>query len=270
MMYTTRGLLASAQGRRAESVAGFRDAQRMEELLVTPHILASRGRAAYLQALVRFGDCDQVEQALADMTEEVRQSGEMRVAVAALRLAQGDPDAAAEVLAPVIDGSMPLEAPPWAIQAHLLEGIARDALRDSGAASRALERAFDLAEPTGLLLPFLLYPAPELIERVSRVRTTHASLISEILDLLSGRTPVVGSTHVEPLAEPLSESELRVLRYLPTNLQAPEIGAELVVSVNTIRTHMRHLYAKLGVHRRADAVERARELGLLSPVAGKR
>jgi LuxR family transcriptional regulator, maltose regulon positive regulatory protein len=63
----------------------------------------------------------------------------------------------------------------------------------------------------------------------------------------------------------LSDSELRVLRYLPTNLRAPEIAAELFVSVNTIRTHMRHIYGNLGVHQRAEAVARARELGLLAP-----
>ena len=87
-----------------------------------------------------------------------------------------------------------------------------------------------------------------------------------ILDLLSGRKP---APDAKPLQEPLSDSELRVLRYLPTNLQAREIGAELFVSVNTIRTHMRHLYAKLDVHTRADAVERARELGLLSPSSAR-
>jgi LuxR family transcriptional regulator, maltose regulon positive regulatory protein len=56
-----------------------------------------------------------------------------------------------------------------------------------------------------------------------------------------------------------------VLRYLPTNLRSPEIAAELFVSLNTIRTHLRNVYAKLGVHSRGDAVSRARELGLLSP-----
>ena len=60
-----------------------------------------------------------------------------------------------------------------------------------------------------------------------------------------------------------------MLRYLPTNLRAPEIAAELFVSLNTIRTHMRNVYAKLGVHSRADAVNRARELGLLSPSSRK-
>jgi ATP/maltotriose-dependent transcriptional regulator MalT len=69
------------------------------------------------------------------------------------------------------------------------------------------------------------------------------------------------------LAEPLSHSELRVLRYLPTHLSAPEIAGELSVSPSTVKTHMRNLYAKLDGHSRAEAVERARALGLLAPSA---
>jgi LuxR family maltose regulon positive regulatory protein len=56
-----------------------------------------------------------------------------------------------------------------------------------------------------------------------------------------------------------------VLRYLPTNLSAPEIASELSVSVHTVRTHVRHLFAKLGVHGRTEAVARARAHGLLAP-----
>jgi LuxR family maltose regulon positive regulatory protein len=69
----------------------------------------------------------------------------------------------------------------------------------------------------------------------------------------------------EPLRESLSEVELRVLRFLPSNLTAPEIGGELYVSTNTVKTHMRHIYSKLDAHTRAQAVERARALGLLGP-----
>jgi ATP/maltotriose-dependent transcriptional regulator MalT len=67
----------------------------------------------------------------------------------------------------------------------------------------------------------------------------------------------------------LSRAELRVLSYLPGNLSGSEIGAELFVSPNTVRTHMRHIYDKLGVHRRSDAVRRARQLGLLAYTAGR-
>ena len=65
--------------------------------------------------------------------------------------------------------------------------------------------------------------------------------------------------------EPLSGSETRVLRFLPTNLSMPEISGQLYLSVNTVRTHVRHVYEKLGAHSRVEAVERARALGLLAP-----
>jgi len=67
------------------------------------------------------------------------------------------------------------------------------------------------------------------------------------------------------LAEPLSQGEIRVLRYLPTNLSTPEIARELSLSVNTVRTHIRHVCGKLGAHGRTQAVTQARVLGLLAP-----
>jgi LuxR family transcriptional regulator, maltose regulon positive regulatory protein len=146
----------------------------------------------------------------------------------------------------------------------LLQAIACDALGDAGAARRALERALDLAEPEGLLFPFLIDPAPDLLDRQRRHGTAHAGLIAEILNVLAGSKP--GSQPAGPprLREPLSHAEARVLRYLPTKLSAPEIADELYLSVNTVKTHMRHLYDKLGVHRRHEAVEQARVLGLLA------
>ena len=69
------------------------------------------------------------------------------------------------------------------------------------------------------------------------------------------------------LHEPLSDSEKRILRYLPTNLSVPEIADQTYLSVNTVKTHMRHLYGKLGAHSRGKAVERARGLGMLAPSA---
>jgi LuxR family maltose regulon positive regulatory protein len=58
-----------------------------------------------------------------------------------------------------------------------------------------------------------------------------------------------------------------VLRFLPSNLTAPEIAAELFVSTSTVKTHMRHIYEKLDVHRRTEAVDRARQLGLIGPTS---
>jgi LuxR family maltose regulon positive regulatory protein len=245
-------------------------AEGIERGLATRHIVATRAQALKLEMLVRVGETDLVQRALDDMDEDVRATGEMRVVLAALTLARDDPDAASAALAPIFAGASPIENPRWEIQALLLKARVDDALGDTGASSRALERALELAERDGLLLPFLLHPAPDLLKRQSRLRTTHASLISEILNLLSGHAPAARPEDAEPLQEPLSESELRVLRYLPTNLRSPEIASELFVSLNTIRTHLRNVYAKLGVHSRTDAVKRARELGLLSPSSRKR
>ncbi len=66
--------------------------------------------------------------------------------------------------------------------------------------------------------------------------------------------------------EEISAGELKVLRYLPTNLSRPEIAAELSVSVNTVSTHIRSIYAKLQVSDRSSAVQRAREMRLLAAV----
>jgi LuxR family maltose regulon positive regulatory protein len=273
-----RGLVEVLSGRLEAALSAFRTAERLAGTLVTEHTLARRLRSHMLQTLVRLGQTQRVEQALAEMDRPERDSAEMRNAAAVLRLAQDDPGAAAAALAPVIDGSVPLmNASLWVVQAWLLEAIARDALGDAGAARRALERALDLAQPEDLVFPFLLDPAPGPLERHRRLGTAHPTLISEILDLLAGRKPTAPSGHQRGsdqdaqagtgrgLREPLSQGELRVLRYLPTKLSAPEIADQLYLSVNTVKTHMRHVYDKLGAHRRHEAVEQARALGLLAP-----
>jgi LuxR family maltose regulon positive regulatory protein len=112
----------------------------------------------------------------------------------------------------------------------------------------------------------VLHPVPVLLERQARHRTAHAALIAEILGCSPGTGPRRRPPG-PPTAEPLSGSELRVLRYLPANLAGPEIAAELYVSHNTIKTHVRNLYMKLGTHRRAEAVGSGGDLDLLAPAA---
>jgi LuxR family maltose regulon positive regulatory protein len=205
------------------------------------------------------------------MDDQERDLAFMRSVVAALRLAGGDPRAATAALAPVIAGSVPAADPNWLVEALLLEAIARDALGDPAAAGRALERALDLAEPDHMLWLFLIHPAPALLELHARQATAHAALIADILSQLAGTTPsgvvppAAPAGQPRSLPEPLSQAETRILRYLPTNLTAPEIADQLYLSVNTVQTHMRHIYDKLGAHRRREAVERARALGLLAP-----
>ncbi len=82
-------------------------------------------------------------------------------------------------------------------------------------------------------------------------------MLTDILDVLAGSSLPAPAGRRPQLCEDLSERELRVLRCLPSNLSAPEIGAELYLSTSTVKTHMRHIYATLGVHRRTEAVRRA-------------
>ncbi len=263
VLHQASGMLELARGRECDAMTAFSAAERVAGLLVAAHPRSAPMRAHLLQTLVRLGETASVEQAVAEAGESER--GEIRNAMAALRLAQGDPQAATLALAPVLTGSAPVTNLGWKSQTFLLEAIARDALGDPVAAGRALEHALDLVEPDGAVFAFLLHPAPELLAAHARGGTAHAALITEILDLIAGNKPVLPHGEPDRLREPLSASEARILRFLPTNLSAPEIAGQLSVSVNTIRTHMRHLYEKLGVHSRTEAVEQARILGLLAP-----
>ena len=281
------------RGRPERALDAFQAAERLAGLLLTPYANVGPMRAQALQTRVRLGQTDRVEAALAEMDDQERDTAVMRSVIAALRLAGDDPQAAAVALAPVVAGSVPAGAPVWLVEALLLEAVTRDALSDPDAVGRALERALDLAEPDRMLFPFLLHPEPGLLERHARQRTAHAALIADILSLLARRGPGgeggtgspsqgdsggmgppgensrEGLGGIAPpertLREPLSQAETRVLRYLPTNLSAPEIADQLSLSANTVRTHMRHVYDKLGAHRRTEAIERARALGLLAP-----
>jgi LuxR family maltose regulon positive regulatory protein len=268
MLHATRGIFELAQGREQAALASFEAAQRLSEVAITPAPLGIWTRAHVLMTLLRLDRADAVEQALAELGAAERAAAETRTVEALLSLARGDPAAATKALAPVLDGAASSLHPAWQVRAFLLDAIARDALGDGAAATRALERALDLAEPDGALLPFLLHPTP-LLGRHAPHGTTHASLISEILNRQARRQPAAFPGEPQRLREPLSQSELRVLRYLPTNLTMREIASELHVSVNTVKAHARHVYAKLGSHTRGQAVEQARALRLLAPSSQK-
>jgi LuxR family maltose regulon positive regulatory protein len=305
LLRIVRGKLDLARGRDAEALAAFLAAMPLADLLAAPDPLVARMRARILQALVRLGDTARADSIVARLNARDRETPEMRIVQAALRLTQDDPEAATAALTPVLDESVPVTdsrgstghmspveaiagsgfgdtdpARGWVAHAWLLEAAARDALGETGAAEDALEHALGLAESGGVLVPFLFHRAPELLERHARHCPAHAALISRILTLLTqgagpaghggpGILPAAAGTSRESSApdmtQALSEAEIRVLRYLPLDLSVPEIAGQLSLSVNTIRTHMRHIYDKLQAHRRRDVVARARTLGLLAP-----
>ena len=147
----------------------------------------------------------------------------------------------------------------------LLQAIADDTADDPDVSALALERDLGLAEPDRLLFPALIHVALGLLERRAGHGAAEASLVAELADLLGEvKRPVSPSAEPPWPGEPLTGSETRVLRYLPTHMGTREIAAELFISANTVRTHLRHLYRKLGAHSRQEAVQRARAIGLLA------
>ena len=121
------------------------------------------------------------------------------------------------------------------------------------------------------MLPFAMTGSRELLEALPRHQTAHAALLTDILSGGYGGAespPAPGGPRgVAPRGPAeLSPGEFRVLRYLPTNMSRPQIATELSVSVNTVSTHIRSIYAKLGAEDRSAAVHRARALRLLSAV----
>ena len=202
--------------------------------------------------------------ALAALDDERANSGEIRNARAAICLAEGDPAGALGALAAVLDGTAPVIGYITVVEAQLLAGLAHRELGDQRAANQAAERALGLAEPDRLVLPFMMTGAQELLEALPRHETAHAALLTDILDIVHGSSLPAKDQSPSPPAEELSPSELKVLRYLPTNLSRPEIASELSVSLNTVSTHLRSIYAKLQVRDRSSAVQRARDLRLLS------
>jgi LuxR family transcriptional regulator, maltose regulon positive regulatory protein len=257
------GLLRFTEGRFEEALAAFREAERMQTLLAREHPLTHELHNRILQAQIRMGDRKAASAALAGMSAVERGRADMLIAAATLHLAEGDPQAALEALGPVTALRAPVVHPQYAAtEASVMEAAAHEALGDGRAADASLERALELAEREAIILPFALAPVGELLERHRGHRTAHATLLATILDVLSGSSP---PSQGPGLREPLSEAELRVVRYLPSNLKSTEIAAELCVSANTVRTHLRHIYAKLDAHTRTEAVSRARRLGLLAP-----
>src|SRR5262249_41263649 len=230
----TRGMLEIGRGRHADALAALEAGDRLAGRLAEPSLLVVPVHAMLVQTLVRLGETELAERALAQLNGQDQDSALMRISLAVLRLGQHNPQEAIAALAPVLHGSAP---GPWSGQpalslpevtfwggTFLLEAIVQDALGDSDAAASALERALDLAEPDGALEIFLRYPEPDLLERHARQGTAHAALIADILSLLAGRQLAPQPAGPEPLLEALSDSEIRVLRYLPTNLTRPHIA----------------------------------------------
>ena len=149
------------------------------------------------------------------------------------------------------------------IEILVLQALDHQRQGDLPAALVPLGRALTLAEPEGYVRIFVDEGAP--MTTLLGAAAERSIALTYVDRLLSAVGQAEGSRRVnQALVEPLSERELDVLRLLGTDLGGPDIARELVVSLNTVRSHTKNIYAKLGVNDRRAAVRRAAELDLLS------
>ena len=191
--------------------------------------------------------------------------GEAQLIRAKLALAKADPRRASELIADAVDGPASIMHPSSAIELRALGAVAMHQRGDDQTALRLVEEALAVAEPEGFVSPFLAVGAPlrELLARRIRAGTAHRALAGELGEAMAPGSDANLQQRSALVLEPLSDREAVVLRYLPTGLSKAEIAAEMFVSVNTVKTHMKNIYRKLDVTDRGQAVRRARTLHLV-------
>jgi LuxR family transcriptional regulator, maltose regulon positive regulatory protein len=242
--------LRAARAEAGDRLPGF---LRVGTAIVESELLIALGESAHARRLLVDVDSDE-------------DASDAALGLARIELANGAPEAAIRAIATFLADERESVAPAARVDAWALDAIARDELRDEDGALRALERALDVAEPRGYVWPIARNGAPvrSLLRRIIRRGTAHRALAGEVLDALDGNGASERQSN-GPLLEPLTERELAVLRFLPTMMSNTEIASEMFVSVNTVKTHLKHVYRKLDVADRRDAVRRGRELRLLNP-----
>jgi LuxR family transcriptional regulator, maltose regulon positive regulatory protein len=151
------------------------------------------------------------------------------------------------------------------LEAGLVRAVAAQRGGDERTARRALERLLAAAEPEGFRRPFVRggRPVRDLLEHHLDSGTAYWGTVRELIGAFDGVAPPPRIAVDAGLAEPLTEREITVLRYLQSVLSTAEIAADLSVSVNTVKTHLRNIYRKLDTARRGDAVRKARQLHLI-------
>jgi LuxR family maltose regulon positive regulatory protein len=152
------------------------------------------------------------------------------------------------------------------IELLILKALALDAQGNLDQALSCLERALVLAEPQGFIRIFLDNGSPviHLLKEAAR-RNIAADYAVKLLNLIETDDRPDGPDYSRSplLVDPLSDRELEVLHLIAQDLSYQEIAEQIMVSLNTVRTHVKNIYSKLMVHKRSEAVAKARELNLL-------
>jgi LuxR family maltose regulon positive regulatory protein len=229
-----------------------------------PVSLAARAEAVEVALLALGGAAERARETLAG-TPSARHSVELHLIEARLALADSDPADALRRLEPDLGGASKVLHPASRIEARALAALAKHLLHDDQGALDLLEQALSDAQPHGYRQPLLTVGAPlrNLLKRRIRAGTAQRALAGDLIGTLEQRQDMPDGDYRRQLLDPLSGREEAVLRYLPTLMSKAEIASELFVSVNTVKTHTKNIYRKLGVGTRTEAVRRAKSLNLV-------
>jgi LuxR family maltose regulon positive regulatory protein len=197
------------------------------------------------------------------------------ITLARLRLAQGRHEKSADLLGRLIEAAEAGGRTRTIIELFVLQAMVFRARNDEPGALGALERALMLAEPEGYIRTFADEgePMADLLRRLLKAWRRKLAddvpleYVIKLLDALGTGVTAPAGMDVRDAAglalDPITGRELEVLRLLDSDLSNREIAGRLFVSPDTVKSHTRHLYAKLGVHNRHQAVARASDLKLL-------
>jgi LuxR family maltose regulon positive regulatory protein len=190
-------------------------------------------------------------------------SPQIALALVSITLAGGDVAAARATAAEVLrQARLPLDAQ---VDGWLLTATCELAQGRTEPAREALEHALRLASPEKLRRPII--EAPPVLRRFLRqdrgLAERHAWLGTPVAETRRIRPTAASSETVAPIIDPLTDKEMEVLRHLAALFSTEEIARTMLVSVNTVKTHVRAVLRKLAASRRNEAIRRARELGLV-------
>jgi LuxR family maltose regulon positive regulatory protein len=160
------------------------------------------------------------------------------------------------------------------IELYLMSAVAFSSLGKMEKALSSLAVGLKMGEPEGYVYLFVIQGKPmEKLLRQAVRKGIHADYAQKLLGIMDAESPQSRGAEStprgrkldkgEPLPEPLSDRELEVLRLLNSRLSVPEIARELTVAPSTVRTHVRVVYNKLGVHGRFEAIQKAKDLALI-------
>jgi LuxR family maltose regulon positive regulatory protein len=257
--YTLRAVHGAAvadQGQRAAGLSQMREARASLGTAPAPPVLVTAVAVLEHRVALVNGNQGAASEVAAWLVDRAPDAGENLLLQAWTEMARGRFDAARTIVTPLLGPAGPALLPYTGAEAHLIEAEAALDAGDQPAGRTALDAALARAESAGVTRP-LAFAGPHTRELLTSV------LGQDVRGPFADRVGAARAAVVPAPAFLLSEREMAVLGLLPSLLNAREIADEFTVSVNTVKSHIRSIYAKLGVSSRRDAVARAKDRGLL-------